>query len=254
MKKIFIQFLFASLVSCLAACNASQESASPGGGGTGSSGSMASMAIVGDALYILENQKVKLFDIGQPTNPLFIQDLNVGNGLETIFPYKDKLFFGSQTGMVIFDNTNPKNPRYLSTYEHITACDPVVVQGTYAYVTLRNGSLCRRAPNQLEVIDVKDPRNPKLLQVYPMVNPQGLGIRDTVLYLCDGQDGLKVFDVDTTKQFHTINQLQQIKGFDTYDVISQPNLLMLVGKDGLYQFDTRNPNNLQQLSMIRRGQ
>jgi hypothetical protein len=240
--------------SFFVACNASQQESGINNGGTGSSGSMASMAIVGDALYILENQKVRLFDIGQPTNPVFVQDLNVGNGLETIFPYQDKLFFGSQTGMIIFDNSNPKNPRYLSTYSHVTACDPVVVQGRYAYVTLRNGTTCRRAPNQLEVIDVQDPRNPKLLQIYNMVNPYGLGIRDTTLYLCDGQEGLKVFDVDTTKQFHTVNQVQHIKGFDTYDVITQPNLLMLIGKDGLYQFDTRNQNNLQQLSVLRVGQ
>lgn len=254
MKKYSIKLFVVFFICHFMACNTtSNESAAPSSG-VGSSGSMASMAIVGNALYILENQKVRLFDIENPTQPTFVQDLNIGGGLETIFPYQDKLFFGSQTGMVIFDNRNPKNPRYMSTYSHVTACDPVVVQGRYAYVTLRDGATCRRSPNQLEVIDVQNPYQPKLLQVYPMTNPRGLGIKDTTLFVCDGQNGLKVFDVDTTKQFHTLNEVQHLKGFDGYDVIPQPNLLMLIGADGLYQFDISQPSNLQQLSVLKKGQ
>jgi hypothetical protein len=249
-KKVFI----ATILGAITACNMNSAGEASIGNSVGSSGSMASMAIVNNSLYIIENQKVRLFDISSPLNPSFVRDVPVGFGVETIFPYQDKLFFGTQTGMVIFDNRQPNNPKYLSTYSHVTACDPVVVQGRFAYVTLRDGAVCRRSPNQLEVIDVQDPRNPKLLQVYPMVNPHGLGIKDTTLFVCDGQNGMKVWDIDTTKQFHVLKEVKQLQGFDGYDVIPQRNLLMLIGKDGLYQFNIADPNNIQQVSVMKIGE
>jgi hypothetical protein len=37
---------------------------------------------------------------------------------------------------------------------------------------------------------------------------------------------------------------------DAYDVIPLGKNLMLIGKDGLYQFDASNPKQLRQLSKI----
>ena len=39
--------------------------------------------------------------------------------------------------MFIYDNTNPQAPYFLSRFQHAEACDPVFVEGDYAYVTLR---------------------------------------------------------------------------------------------------------------------
>src|SRR5690606_2577958 len=96
--------------------------------------------------------------------------------IETIFPYEDKLFIGARSGMHIYDLATPENPQKISTYSHINSCDPVVVSGDYAYVTLRSGTTCEGFSNQLEVLDISNLASPSLVKVYPMHNPHGLGV------------------------------------------------------------------------------
>ena len=78
--------------------------------------------------------------------------------------------------MQIFDNSNPSEPIHLSTFAHARVCDPVVVNDDYAFVTLRSGDRCSGFVNQLDVVDIKDLENPKLVKSYPMDNPHGLGV------------------------------------------------------------------------------
>ena len=52
--------------------------------------------------------------------------------------------------MYIYDNSNPHNPTYMSQFEHAEVCDPVFIEGNFAYVTLRSGSRCNGFQNQLD--------------------------------------------------------------------------------------------------------
>jgi hypothetical protein len=169
--------------------------------------------------------------------------------IETIFPYKNSLFIGSASGMHIFDVTSPDEPVKLSTYTHVRSCDPVVVDDQYAYVTLRSGTTCAGNVNQLEVIDITDLREPQLVATYPMTNPHGLGIDEKTLFICDGIDGLKAFDAaDVTK----IDQhlLAHYKNIDAKDVIPYDNVLIMIGEDGLFQYDYSDPKEIKLLSTI----
>ena len=151
---------------------------------TGVGGSMARFTIMKDHLYSIDNSHMQVFDISDLDNPVPGVNLNIGWGIETIFPYKDNLFIGSQSGMIIYDNADPAFPTHLSTFEHIVSCDPVVVENDIAYVTLRGGSGCRNDfSNQLDVIDISELSNPKLLKSYPMTNPHGLGIENGTLFI-----------------------------------------------------------------------
>ena len=84
-----------------------------------------------------------------------------------------------------------------------------------------------------------------------MTNPRGLGVWDNILYLCD--DGLKIYDV-TDKSRVDQNLKAQIKGFDAFDVIpysfNNKKYVMVIGSDGLYQFDVTNTAAPVQLSKI----
>ena len=53
-------------------------------------------------LYTIDNYDMRVFDISAPTEPAFANTVNIGWGIETIFPYQDKLFIGSQSGMYIY--------------------------------------------------------------------------------------------------------------------------------------------------------
>ena len=218
---------------------------------SGVSGSTSRFAIVNERLYAVSQNEMKLFNLQNPSNPTKDGSLNLGFGIETIFPYKDKLFLGTTTGVQIWDNKNPLKPTYLSRLDHARACDPVVVENDIAYVTLRsinNFSRCGGAiSNQLDVIDVSNAASPVLLKTYSMKNPYGLGIDNKKLFICEGTSGLKTFDASKPMD---IKQLQHFKEMNAYDVIPLNNTLMLIGKDGLYQYDYSNPNSLKLLSKI----
>ncbi len=216
----------------------------------GIGGSLAQFTLADHYLYVVDEWDLKVFDVLDCENPDFVNTVNVGWGIETIYPYQDNLFIGAADGMYIFDNKNPVAPRFLSKFEHARACDPVVVDGDIAYVTLRDGTTCQGFNNQLDVVDISTLTRPKLLTSYPMDNPHGLALRDKTLYLCEGDAGLKAFDV---ADWETIdqNQLSHIKGFSTYDAIALPNdVLLVIGKDGFYQFKTGNPKDLKEISVI----
>jgi hypothetical protein len=152
--------------------------------------------------------------------------------------------------MLIYSLQNAAKPDFVSSFEHINACDPVVVANDIAYVTLRTGNACFGATNQLDVIDIIDIKNPRLLKSYPMFNPHGLGIDQPWLFICDGADGLKVYDA-TNPLAISANRIAHFPDIDTYDVIPLGNVLMLIGHDGLFQYDYSDPANIYLLSHMR---
>ena len=226
-------------------CSDSSESA--GIDGTGQAGSMARFAVSNNNLYIVDHQDLLFFDISDATNPESRGSVNIGFGIETIFPYGSSLFIGSTTGMHIYDISAPTDPRKLSVYSHVTACDPVVVQDNYAYVTIRNGVDCRFGQNLLDVIDISDLRNPFAVSSYPMHNPHGLGIDGTSLFVTEGDQGIKTYDA--TDPFNLVLK-EEITDFHGYDVIPNNGNLIIVGMDGLYQYNYSDTDNLTFLSKI----
>ncbi len=214
----------------------------------GIGGSMAGFTISDNYLYAIHNNSLKMFNISATPGITTGEELFMNAMVETLFPYENKLFMGTQTGMLIYDISNPASPSYISTFEHIKSCDPVVIEGNYAYVTLRTGTVCN-GENTLQVVDVSSPANPYLIKSYPMFNPHGLGIDNHTLFVCDGEAGLKVYDA-TDPQAILENQLAHFGNIKTYDVIPSDGLLMLIGDDGLYQYDYSNLDSLQLISSI----
>jgi hypothetical protein len=223
-----------------------------GSGGTGTAGSMASFIIVGDYLYTLDPNTVFTFDISNSASPEKVNENYVGWGLETIFAHETELYLGSSNGMYILTLEDPADPQYLSSISHVGACDPVYVKDNYAYVTLRSGTLCDGFTNQMDLVDISDKTNPVLVKTFPMTNPHGLSISGDELYLCDGPDGLKVFDISDPFSLSR-NLLEEYPDKFAFDVITLPqydNLMIMIGIQGLVQFDYTNPQNLKELSTI----
>lgn len=215
----------------------------------GIGGSMARFTIEGDYLYMLDAGNVHSVSIKTLENPIAKSKNMIAWDIETIFPHEGKLFFGAQSGMYIFGLDDPEKPTQISRYAHVRSCDPVVVEGDLAYVTLRSGTTCQGFTNQLEVIDIKDLTNPVLLKIYPMTNPHGLGIDNKNLFICDGDDGLKIYDATDHLKISD-NQLAHYKNINTYDVIPYNNVAIMTGKDGIYQFDYSNPKDIKLLSKV----
>jgi hypothetical protein len=116
-------------------------------------------------------------------------------------------------------------------------------------VTLRDGTPCEGFANQLDIIDITSLTNPTLVKSYEMDNPHGLSIKGNHLYICDGASGLKVYNLEDVEDLELTETAENL---DTYDIISIPgkNIALVVGKDGLYQFDTTDPPDLKEISSI----
>jgi hypothetical protein len=220
----------------------------PGGGGqSGIGGSFARFTIASNHLYTVDTYQLSVWSFSggqlekENTNSL-------GWGIETIFPYKDKLFIGSSTGMFIFDNSNPTSPVLLSNFQHATACDPVVVNNDIAYVTLRDGSECNGFTNQLDVVDVSSLTNPKLIKSYPMTNPHGLSVNGNRVYMGEGSYGLRILDVSDPSD---VKKVEFYEDIPTYDVISlSDSKVFIVGEGGFYILDATKADDVKILSHI----
>ena len=215
----------------------------------GVGGSTARFTISHNTLYIVDYSSLHIYDISNTANPAKVADKNLGWSIETIFPYKNRLFIGSSSGVYIYDITNPLSPTQTSVYSHITACDPVVVADEYAYFTLSNDAPCHMGVNQLEIVDITNLSAPTLKITVPMTNPKGVGIDNKKLFVCDGNDGLKVYDASDVMQIGS-RMIAHFSNINSFDVIPFNNDLIMVGSDGLYQYDYSNVQNISLLSRI----
>jgi len=218
------------------------ETTSAGGDNSGSGGSLARFKIVEDYLYVVDTYKINVFDIQNLDAPVKVNEEYVTWQAETIFYQDDKLFIGTRTGMYIYDITVPSTPQYISDFDHAKFCDPVVVDGNYAYVTLRAGASCMDGETQmlesrLEIINISDIYNPQLEETYIMDEPYGLGIKGDQLFICDGASGLKVYD---KSDISNLELLQNYNANDAYDVIPLQNKLLLIGGNTLTQYNYTN--------------
>jgi len=220
------------------------------GGIVGVGGSTARFTIAKNHLYAVDQGSMYVFDLEEPQKPVQGGTVGLGWGIETIWPYKDLLFIGGNTGMQIFNNESPGRPYFLSEFSHARACDPVVADDKYAYVTLRDGTACESFTNQLDVVDIADLKAPRLVESYPMDNPQGLSKAGDILYICERDHGLKVFDASDPNKVDD-NLLDHVKNIVAYDVIAlSDDHIIVVGDEGLYQFDTSDKEDLKELSLI----
>lgn len=208
---------------------------------------MARFTITGNHLYVVNNANLMVYDIAQLTTPVNVGKLALDPGVETIFPFGNHLLIGTQRGMLVYALNDPAKPQMLSRYDHIMSCDPVVAQGNYAYVTLRSGTNCRNGQNALDVIDIANMAAPKLLKSYPMTNPHGLGIDGNLLFVTEGDYGLKVFDATNPIDLKLLETFSDIRSFD---VIPLNKVLIVTGKDGIYQYSYSNPAKLKLLSKL----
>lgn len=215
----------------------------------GIGGSLARFTLADHYMYTVDNTSLRVFDVKNEAKPDQVSTVAIGWGIETIFPFKNNLFIGSRSGMFIYDASNPLQPTQLAVFQHAQACDPVFVEDDLAYVTLHDGTECQDFNNQLDIIDIKDLKNPKLLKTHPMHHPQGLSVVDGIVYLSEDDEGLKVFNA---RDWNKLDLQSHLKHFQAYDVIALPwlNQAIVVGKDGLYQFDITNPAKLKELSRI----
>lgn len=209
---------------------------------------MSRFALYDNKLYTVIRNYMSIFDLSGDEPVKAVDNIPIGWDVETLFSYKDNMFMGTPTGMLIYSVADPLKPEYMSSVTHIFGCDPVVVHNDLAYVTVHSGNMCGQEANELFIVDVSNVLEPKKLVTFNMTKPKGLGIDEEMLFLCD--DGLKIFNITTPEKSY-LNSIKHIKGMEGYDLIAWGNVLMMIAEDGLYQYDYSNVDDIKALSVIK---
>ncbi len=216
----------------------------------GVGGSMARFGLWDDYLYTVDREEFNIFNVADDKKPVLEKESVAGSDIETMFIHDGHMFLGTMTGMLVYSLSEAGNPKQINAYTHIRSCDPVVVQNHIAYITLRGGSVCGRSVSALEILSLsEDYRNEQRLASFPMNAPYGLGIDDEILFVCDGYDGLLIYDASdfTLIPQRKIAQFPDIKAFD---VIPFNDYLFMIGDDGFYQYDYSDLQNITVVSHI----
>ncbi|MEM9991649.1 MAG: hypothetical protein AAF738_07795 [Bacteroidota bacterium] len=255
-KTLFLLLLISTLFACI---DNTSELVSDSTDGVG--GSYARFIIVNNFMYVIDETYIITFDVSQAAHPVEIDKQRIGERIESIFTFQGNLFIGSGFGMFIYEILDSGIPKLLSETPHFAfndfACDPVVANASYAYLTLNTQRRIERnctsetiEANLLKIYNVTDLNQPELLAEYDMFAPKGIGLDGTTLFVCDDKEGLKIFDVTDPLN---IKSIVHFKNFTAFDVIPLNGLLLVVGPENVYEFDYTDLNNIQLLSSFAHG-
>jgi hypothetical protein len=228
------------LISCFLIYSCSKEGVSSDAASatTGKGGSLAKLTIAGNYLYSVDNHYLYTYDISNPINPVKTNESALNFDIETIYPFNNRLFIGTRTGLYIYSIDNPSVPTKIAEARHARSCDPVVANDSVAFVTLKGNSFCGPAVSGLYVHNIKNIFQPVLIKTVAINSPEGLGLQGDVLYICCNDDGLKVFNVSAPA-----NPVEKItiKGENFKDVIPYNNLLVCYVTTGITLYDISSP-------------
>ena len=220
------------------------------GSGNNNSGSVNRITKAKDHVYLVHLDKISVFsdvdgfDILETKFEFF--------GMETIYPQEDKIFIGARQSVLIYDISQPENPQFFSSFQHGEACDPVYPFDEVAYLTLRSGDddLCPGEENALVALDIREIIFPQSTKTIEMESPYGLSVIGDKLYVGEGTNGMKIFDISDKFQPQLI---KTIEGISVFDVITHPtdeNMMLLAGPDGFGQFEIEENLDLTEVSWI----
>ena len=217
----------------------------------GVGGSMARFGLYKDFLYIVNQSSLLTFKLNSNSQVTLLNTGYVSWNAETIFITDNHLFLGTQNGMIVLALDVPERPVQIGNFTHMTSCDPVVIKGDLAFVTLKGGTTCRGGIlNQLDVVQMSNSYTKfTLLKSYPMFGPQGLGIDDDLLFICDGDAGLKIYNAADPLTI-TQHPIASFPSINAYDVIPMNKYLFMIGEKGFILYDYSNIQNIKQIGII----
>ncbi|WP_204346785.1 LVIVD repeat-containing protein [Psychroserpens algicola] len=207
----------------------------------GVGGSLARFQIVDNYLYTVGEFEMTVFSIANLSEPTLVYTDYAGWNIETMFYADGYLYLGGTNGMFIHSLENPAAPQMISEFTHWEGCDPVVVDGDYAYLTLRGGNDCGQDLSVLEVIDVSDKTQPTLVAQHTLDNPYGLGFKGSQLFVCDGTSGLKIFDKTNPLDLQIIDTFTNVQ---VTDVIPLEDRLLMISDTALYQYEYETESSI----------
>jgi hypothetical protein len=229
--------LFFSPIIFLCSCEKNSVS-NNGAAQTGKGGSITRFTIAKNYLYVVSNHFLNVYSLSDPAKPRQVHTSDLNYDIETIYPYGNYLFLGTRTGLYIYSIDTASSPSLIGEAKHARSCDPVVVNDSVAFVTLKSSSGCGPAEAGLYIHDIADINHPVLKKTIPLPDPMGLGIQDSILYVCCGSAGMKVFNV---KDPYSPTLISTQADGKYLDVIPYNGILICNDEEGIILYDIHDP-------------
>jgi len=224
----------------------------------GKSKEASKVAVVDEFMYTVDGFELRLFDISDASNLELIRPIqlafNIGL-IEKITIKDNLLYLSNQYSVYYFDITNRSTPAFVNTLDHATACDEITIEGDFIYVSSQESSSCNGWKSHVQVIGLDNMNFPEFLQSIPMTNPQGMTTFNNRLYVCDGDLGFKILNINQPSNgvfsyfiegaFLDI-QAEQIFHYEKDGVYH----LVVIGNTGIYQYEVISPTTFKELSFI----
>lgn len=213
---------------------------------SGKSGSLAQFIIKDNYLYSVLDERLKTYSIGNDLKLNFEEEQHLDFRVETIFPFREYLLLGARSGVFIYKTVDNGLPIYVSEFEHVFSCDPVVAQGDYAYLTLREANDCR-GEDRFDILDISNIQDPKLVLSKSIESPFGLAVDGDYLFICQGTSGISVFDISNKEEPELIHHSTTTVA---KDIILDPakKIAMFMGYDKLIQWDYSDISSIKEIS------
>lgn len=200
-------------------------------------GSVNRMVRHQEYVYLVGKTDLSVFDDRARFQKVAIA--SIGWEVQTIYPMDNWLFAGAMQDVSIVDISNPEVPVVVGAFQHGTSCDPVLpINRETAYVTLRTGdiSACPGDVNALVVLDITDFSLITPVQEIEMQSPYGLTRIGNKLFVGEGENGLKIFDVTNERNLVLEEWDQSLAAYDVLSHPVRPDILLTAGPNGLSQY------------------
>lgn len=210
------------------------------------------MAFVNSHLYIISRYDIFTFkDIGS-LNKVSTKDLQyISSEIESVSARNDVLIISTGTSSEIVSINDQDNPQWACTFvPSASFCDPILPAGNAAYITTRIQSECNGSySNMLKVIDINDLEYPLSKQEIGMRSPYGMAIINDQLYVGEGENGLKIFEINDDTSLKLIAQDYTIKAYEVIPHPTKNDIIFVKSAYSLAQYEIKD-NSRKLLSSI----
>lgn len=197
----------------LSACQGgSSDSSGDSGDNISQTGSEARFVVMDDQLYTISAQDMTVYGVSDARFPVLDYRAKLPFTPDALFTEGNYLIAVSGSGVYLFDISVPSEPSLIMRYTGIHACKGFAIQGSKVFVALNHQSSCvdQYDPydsnyrvesddslqiNKVQIFDVSDLENPVELNSISVFDPTALAVKDDRLFVCDGEAGMKVYDV-----------------------------------------------------------
>jgi hypothetical protein len=186
---------------------------------------------VNDQLLVLDSQSIIQYDIKEGGEFEFRHEVAIDPGMETIHANGAYVLVGSNSAVYFLRFNSFGTLELVSSYEHLTSCDPVVASNGIAYSTLRSTGCRFNGAELLDVIDFSDIENPTLIKSYSTHAPYGLALNEQFLFVCE-YGGITMYDRSNAEELVQVDFLE-VEGQTPIDLILRGNNMVVRTMDGV---------------------